>query len=107
MRFDQAPPALVRLLQAVLQQRPHRLADLHAATEIIALAQLGFERLQQDLRVEVEALHHLVEELPLGFGNREQHVFGRELIVVARARFVVSLANDLAATVSNLVGINF
>src|SRR5215831_2562033 len=82
-RLDKSAALLARMFKRVGQQRPERLGNLHPPAEVIALIQFCFERLNNNLRIKVEALHDLVKEGSLNFGDGNEKVFRRKLIVIA------------------------
>src|SRR6185295_3757479 len=89
------------------QKRPQRLRDFHSAAEIITLIEFGFERVDNNLGIQIQTLHHFIEEWPLDFGDREKKVFGRKLVMISRARLLIGLADQTPAALRNLVGVNF
>src|SRR2546429_9913694 len=70
--------------------------SLHDALPIlITLIKLGFKCLHDHLRIQVQALHNLVEERPLYLGYRNEEVFRRELIVVRSEEHTSELQSRL------------
>jgi len=58
-----------------------------------ALAELCFERLHNDLGIEIEALHDFVEEWSLDFRDRDEQVLGSDLVMIAQLGFIICFAN--------------
>ena len=105
--FDLLPATLFRVSQCVGKQGPERIRNLHSAAEVVPLAEFSFKRKQDDLWIQVEALHNLVEKRPLYLGDRYKQVLWCDLVMIARLGFIICLANQPAPALSDLVGVDF
>jgi hypothetical protein len=105
--LDQPAAAFVSMFERIGQERPQRLGHFDAATEVLSLVEFGFKRLEHNLRIEVQALHHFIEERTLDLGNGNEDVIGGELAVVTSPRLFVRPSDEPPATLSAFVGVRF
>src|SRR5215471_4700238 len=105
--LDQPAAALVCMFERVRQQRPQRLRHLDAATEVFPLVELGLQRLEHNLRIEVQALHYFIEERTLDLGNGDEDVIRRKLAVVTSPRLFVRPPDESPPTLSAFIGVRF